>query len=38
MIINQDIKTVIQSSAFLSLVTLNSDSTPHPIVAGEGRN
>ena len=36
MIINDEIKAVIEKSAFLSLVTMNADGTPHPIVAGKG--
>ncbi len=36
MVINEEIKSVINSSAFLSLVTLGADGTPHPIVAGKG--
>ena len=36
MIINEDVKAVIEGSAFLSLVTVNADNTPHPIVTGKG--
>jgi predicted pyridoxine 5'-phosphate oxidase superfamily flavin-nucleotide-binding protein len=31
-----EVKAVIENSAFLSLVTVNSDGTPHPIIAGKG--
>jgi predicted pyridoxine 5'-phosphate oxidase superfamily flavin-nucleotide-binding protein len=36
MVINEEMKTVIEGSAFLTLVTLGPDGTPHPIVAGKG--
>lgn len=36
MVLNDDIKSVVKGSAFLSLVTINADGTPHPIVAGKG--
>lgn len=36
MVINEDVKKVIEGSAFLSLVTLDADGTPHPIIAGKG--
>lgn len=36
MILNEEIKAVIEGSAFLSLVTVNADGTPHPIVTGKG--
>lgn len=36
MIINEEVKSVIQGSPFLSLVTVNTDNTPHPIVTGRG--
>lgn len=36
MVINSEVKSVIKNSAFLSLVTLGSDGTPHPIIAGKG--
>jgi hypothetical protein len=36
MVINDDVKRVVEGSAFLSLVTVNSDGTPHPIIAGKG--
>lgn len=35
MIINDEIKTVIQGSAFISLITVNADGTPHPIITGK---
>lgn len=37
MIINEEIKKVIEGSPFLSLVTVNTDGTPHPIITGEGK-
>lgn len=37
MIINEEIKSVIEGSAFLPLVTVNADGTPHPIIAGKGQ-
>ncbi|HBE78963.1 MAG TPA: pyridoxamine 5'-phosphate oxidase family protein [Firmicutes bacterium] len=36
MVINEDVKKVIESSAFLSLVTVDEDGTPHPIITGKG--
>jgi hypothetical protein len=36
MVISDDVKRVVEGSAFLSLVTVNQDGTPHPIVAGKG--
>jgi len=36
MVINKDVKKVIEGSAFLSLVTVDADGTPHPIIAGKG--
>lgn len=36
MVINEEMKAVIEGSPFLSLVTLGPDGTPHPIVAGKG--
>ncbi|MDK2937690.1 MAG: pyridoxamine 5'-phosphate oxidase family protein [Firmicutes bacterium HGW-Firmicutes-4] len=36
MVISKEIKAVIEGSAFLSLVTLGADGTPHPIIAGKG--
>jgi predicted pyridoxine 5'-phosphate oxidase superfamily flavin-nucleotide-binding protein len=36
MVISDDVKQVAQG-AFLSLVTINADGTPHPIVAGSGK-
>jgi hypothetical protein len=37
MVINDDVKKVIEGSAFLTLVTINADGTPHPIIAGKGQ-
>lgn len=34
--INDEVKAVVEGSAFLSLITMNADGTPHPIVAGKG--
>jgi uncharacterized protein len=36
MVINDDVKKVVESSAFLSLVTVDADGTPHPIITGKG--
>jgi predicted pyridoxine 5'-phosphate oxidase superfamily flavin-nucleotide-binding protein len=36
MIINEEVKTVIEKSGFLVLVTVNPDGKPHPIAAGKG--
>jgi predicted pyridoxine 5'-phosphate oxidase superfamily flavin-nucleotide-binding protein len=36
MVINETVKQVIEGSAFLTLVTVNADGTPHPIIAGKG--
>ena len=36
MVINEEVKKVIEGSAFLSLVTLSIGGTPHPIIAGKG--
>jgi hypothetical protein len=36
MIINDEVQKVIENSAFLSLVTVNADGAPHPIIAGKG--
>jgi hypothetical protein len=37
MVIDDDVKKVIESTAFLSLVTLGPDGIPHPIIAGKGK-
>ena len=36
MVINDDVKSVIEGSAFITLVTMGADGTPHPIIAGKG--
>lgn len=36
MVITEDIKKIIEGSAFITLVTQNADGTPHPIIAGKG--
>lgn len=36
MIINEEVKAVIKSSAFISIITMNPDNTPHPIIVGSG--
>jgi hypothetical protein len=36
MIIDDKIKKVVEESAFLVLVTVNPDGSPHPIIAGKG--
>lgn len=35
MIVSEEMKSVIEGSPFLSLVTMNPDGTPHPIVVGK---
>jgi hypothetical protein len=37
MVINEEVKKVLEGSAFLTLVTINADGTPHPIIAGKGQ-
>jgi len=36
MAIQEDVKKIIEGSAFISLVTINPDGTPHPIISGKG--
>jgi hypothetical protein len=36
MIIDSDVKKVIEGSAYLSLVTIDAGGIPHPIIAGKG--
>jgi predicted pyridoxine 5'-phosphate oxidase superfamily flavin-nucleotide-binding protein len=36
MVITEDVKQVVEGTAFLSLVTVNADGSPHPIIAGKG--
>jgi hypothetical protein len=36
MVIDNDVKAVVEGTAFLSLVTLGPDGVPHPIIAGKG--
>ena len=36
MVISDEIKSVIEGSSFVCLVTVNADGTPHPIVTGKG--
>jgi predicted pyridoxine 5'-phosphate oxidase superfamily flavin-nucleotide-binding protein len=36
MVITDGVKQVVQGTAFLSLVTINADGSPHPIVSGKG--
>ncbi|MDR2486204.1 MAG: pyridoxamine 5'-phosphate oxidase family protein [Treponema sp.] len=36
MIITEEVKQIVQGTAFLSLVTINPDGSPHPIIAGKG--
>jgi hypothetical protein len=35
MFINDDVKRVIEGTAFLSLVTMSPDGNPHPIITGK---
>lgn len=34
---NEDVKAVVEGSAFITLVTIKADGTPHPIIAGKGQ-
>lgn len=36
MILSDSIKTVVESSPFITLVTLGLDGNPHPIIVGKG--
>jgi hypothetical protein len=36
MVITEEAKKVVEGTAFLSLVTINADGSPHAIVAGKG--
>jgi hypothetical protein len=36
MVINEEIKGIITGAAVITLVTVNADGTPHPIIAGKG--
>lgn len=36
MILTDEIKKVIEGSAFITLVTIGEDGSPHPIIAGKG--
>jgi hypothetical protein len=36
MVMTEEAKRVVRESAFLVLVTVNPDGSPHPIVAGKG--
>lgn len=36
MIIKDDVKNVVEGTAFLTLVTVGADGLPYPIVAGKG--
>jgi predicted pyridoxine 5'-phosphate oxidase superfamily flavin-nucleotide-binding protein len=36
MVIHEEVKAVIEGSAFVSLVTMGRDNIPHPVVAGRG--
>ena len=36
MVINDEAKKVIENSAFLTLITLDAEGSPHPIIAGKG--
>ncbi|GHV31460.1 pyridoxamine 5'-phosphate oxidase [Synergistales bacterium] len=33
--IDEKVKSVIEGTAFLSVITLNADGTPHPIITGK---
>jgi hypothetical protein len=36
MIINEEAKKVLEEAAFITLVTVNADGTPHPIIVAKG--
>jgi len=36
MVINEEMKGVIENSAFLTIVTMRPDGMPHPIIVGKG--
>jgi general stress protein 26 len=36
MIITEEAKKVIENASVITLVTVNADGTPHPIIAGKG--
>jgi hypothetical protein len=36
MVITDEIKGIIEGAAVITLVTVNADGTPHPIIAGKG--
>ena len=37
MIINNEVKSILEDSAFLTIVTMNPDGMPHPIIVGGGK-
>jgi hypothetical protein len=36
MVITEEIKKIVEGAAVITLVTVNADGTPHPIIAGKG--
>jgi general stress protein 26 len=36
MVITGEVKGIIEGAAVITLVTVNADGTPHPIIAGKG--
>ena len=36
MVLDDDVRKVVEGTAFLSLVTVGADGLPHPIIAGKG--
>jgi hypothetical protein len=36
MVLDDDVRRVVEGTAFLSLVTVGEDGLPHPIIAGKG--
>ena len=36
MVIDDEVRKVVEGTAFLSLVTLDAGGLPHPIIAGKG--
>ena len=37
MIINEEMKVVVENSAFLTIVTVDPEGMPHPIIVGQGK-
>lgn len=37
MILDENVKAVVEAAQFLTLVTVGADGNPHPIIAGSGK-